>query len=149
MEVAERLRAEIGSARYVAGRDTFQVTASFGVAARWGASADIDALLAEADGALYLAKAQGRNRCVAARPAEPAEIPARRRVLKGGRIVFNRGKATRECTVKRLGEKGATIDVSNVTGLPHQFSLLIEADEMTRTCRIVSATDRSLEIEFV
>jgi diguanylate cyclase (GGDEF)-like protein len=61
-EVAERLRAAVGD-EPVAG---LQITMSFGVNASDGATFDFPALLAEADAALYAAKAAGRNcTCVA------------------------------------------------------------------------------------
>jgi two-component system cell cycle response regulator len=44
--------------------DALRVTVSIGVA-RLGAGEDVDALIARTDAALYRAKSEGRNRCVA------------------------------------------------------------------------------------
>ncbi len=57
-EVAERMRASVESAR----PGGLKLTASFGVAVARGAQVDFQALFADADGALYAAKAAGRNR---------------------------------------------------------------------------------------
>ena len=148
LEVTERLRAAIAAETFRSGEATFRVTASFGVATRQR-GLDVDGLLREADSALYLAKAQGRDRCVLARPLDPRPEIQRRRVFKGGRILFNRRAASRDCTVRTLSERGAGVDVSSAMGLPEQFELAIEADGFSRTCRMVSSTDRHVEVEFV
>jgi diguanylate cyclase (GGDEF)-like protein len=67
--VGEKLRATVARLR-VAGLQSGEVTISLGGAAAQGAGADAKALLAEADEALYRAKAAGRN-CVAVADAEP------------------------------------------------------------------------------
>ncbi|TGV52337.1 diguanylate cyclase, partial [Mesorhizobium sp. M00.F.Ca.ET.149.01.1.1] len=82
------------------------VTSSFGLAALDARTGDIDALLANADAALYEAKAGGRNRCVAWRPPSDAPAGPRRRVLKAGRILFNDRRSSIDCTVRTLGEDG-------------------------------------------
>ncbi|GBD47053.1 GGDEF domain-containing protein [Methylopila sp. Yamaguchi] len=147
LEVAERLREAIGSETYAFGAAAVRMTASFGVASRLSGTLDVDALLSEADAALYMAKRQGRDRCVAARPVEPP-AEARRRVFKGGRILFNRGASTIDCTVRTLSDRGAGVDVSSVAGLPDRFDLAIGADEVTHACRVVRLTDRHVEVEF-
>jgi diguanylate cyclase (GGDEF)-like protein/PAS domain S-box-containing protein len=60
--VAERLRATIERLRPRAGAAALRFTASFGVAAPRSADEPFEATLARADGALYAAKASGRNR---------------------------------------------------------------------------------------
>jgi len=75
LDVAERLRASIANLRIVTPAQVINVTASFGVAALCPAAGDIDALLANADHALYKAKRCGRNRCVAWQP-ESGAAPA-------------------------------------------------------------------------
>lgn len=148
-EVAERLREAIAGEVYRANGASFAMTASLGVASSAGEISDLDALLREADTALYLAKAAGRNRCVAARTlAVGADEPSRRRVFKGGQILFNRGRSTVSCTVRTLSDTGAGIDVSSSRGLPDTFDLSIEADGLVRSCRVLSLSDRRVEVTF-
>lgn len=68
---AERLRQAIADLRIPTGADALNVTASFGVASLVADDHDVDALLHEADHALYEAKASGRNRVVASRRSPP------------------------------------------------------------------------------
>ena len=66
IELAERARRLISSRPVPTARgDAVHITASFGVAA-CGAGASVDDLIAAADGALYEAKREGRNRVVGA-----------------------------------------------------------------------------------
>src|SRR5262249_10990453 len=121
LKVAEELRGLIEKSRY--GRRQIQVTASFGIAALTSAVQNLDALLAQTDGALYEAKAAGRNRCVA---AAVAKAP-RRRVLKAGNIILNNRASTIDCTVRSIAQDGAGIDVFSAVGIPDQFTLAIRS----------------------
>lgn len=62
--LAERMRRRVSELAIPRGAAVLRVTASFGVAQYAGAGQSLDALLAAADGALYEAKAAGRNRVV-------------------------------------------------------------------------------------
>ncbi|GLK68407.1 sensor domain-containing diguanylate cyclase [Hansschlegelia plantiphila] len=147
--VAERLREAIAAEAHPTNGAAVSVTASFGVASYIQGAADIDALLREATSALYRAKAEGRDRCAAAqRGDDGVDAPARRRVLKGGRILFNRRTSAVDCTIRSLSATGAGLDVSSPAGLPETFELSIEADRIMRNCRIVSLSDRRIEVEF-
>ena len=68
MEVANRLRSLIAGEVFSTGRGSLSVTVSAGVAELDKATSDIDALLEDADTALYRAKAKGRNRVIAREP---------------------------------------------------------------------------------
>src|SRR5262249_35600571 len=84
VEGSEKLRQAIERTPIDVGGESITVTVSLGVAALDQATRDFDALLKNADNALYLAKQTGRNRTVASQPAEPPIRPTGRRVLKGG-----------------------------------------------------------------
>jgi diguanylate cyclase (GGDEF)-like protein len=146
--VAEKLREAIERQAIGGSTALASVTASFGVTAMGRTATDIDALLANADHALYEAKAAGRNRCVDWRPDEAELARLGRKVLKAGSIVFNRGGSSIDCTVRRLSDTGAKLDVISSDGVPPRFKLRIEADDFSRACQIVGKEDRHLEVAF-
>ena len=110
---------------------------------------DIDAVLQHADAALYAAKADGRNRCVEWRPLESVPPNLRRRVFKAGQISFNAGRSTIDCTVRSLSDSGAGMDVISSAGVPESFKLRIDADDLSRGCKVVAKRDKHIEVEFV
>jgi diguanylate cyclase (GGDEF)-like protein len=69
--VAERIRKRVMGSRIVAHQVQFGVTVSIGIAEATVSMSGIDALMSAADHALYQAKAEGRNRCVAWSPPPP------------------------------------------------------------------------------
>jgi hypothetical protein len=59
----------------------------------------------------------------------------RQRVLKAGSIIF--GGAGIDCSVRNLSEKGAALEVASVVGIPTDFLLIIQSDNINRRCRVV------------
>ncbi len=108
---------------------------------------DLDTLLSLADKALYEAKAAGRDRCISA-PGHNAS-PQRRRVLKGGKIVFNNRFSTADCTIRSLDEEGAGLEVWSAHDLPDVFTLVISPEGVTRQCKVVARSEKRLEVEFL
>jgi hypothetical protein len=53
----------------------------------------------------------------------------RRRTLKAGRIIFNKGSSTLDCTLRNQSETGAAIEVASTVGIPEEFDLQIMADK--------------------
>ncbi|MGY2049219.1 GGDEF domain-containing protein [Methylobacterium sp. JK268] len=149
MKVAEKLRSAIAQRLIPTARDSIKVTASFGVAALDASVGDIDALLQRADSALYAAKQDGRNRCMEWLPVETVRQSVRRRVLKAGRVSFNSGRSSIDCTVRSLSEEGAGLKIASTAGVPETFKLMIEADNFSRLCQIVSKADQQIEVAFV
>jgi diguanylate cyclase (GGDEF)-like protein len=149
MTVAEKLRAAIARLSVPTPDGPLRLTASFGVAALDPTVTDLDGLLRNADAALYAAKAEGRNRCVACRPAPVPPQVVRRRVLKAGQISFNGGRSVIDCTVRSLSDDGAGLKVVSSIGVPETFKLAIAADQFSRLCRIVLKTEGHLDVVFV
>ena len=141
----ERLRKAIEARSIDIGRRKIRVTASIGVAALGPHLPDLDALMANADAALYQAKATGRNRCAS---ATDEESEARRRVLKSGQIFFDHHSAAIDCTVRSLSSTGAGLDVLDAATVPASFRLVIGSDGFEAGCRITAQTDRHIEVEF-
>ncbi len=148
LAVAEKLRTAIAARHFSAPSGSFGVTASFGIASFGPASDDIDSLLQHADEALYAAKSAGRNRCVPWIGREEKPTQHSRRVLKAGQIVFNGGGSVIDCTVRRLSDQGADIDIISSAGIPARFKLRIEADDFSRVCDIAQKAERQLTVQF-
>ncbi len=148
MTVAEKLRIGLEQQSIDIDGKIVNVTASFGVASLSPTVRDVETILDRADKALYEAKNKGRNRTIEWRPPVNAVDTHRRRVLKAGHILFNGRSSSIDCTVKSLSDQGAGLEVSSSRGLPELFYLAIPADKFDRPCRMVSHTERSIELAF-
>lgn len=150
LEVAKRLSRAIARMPFEPEGTTYPVTASFGVATLDIATTTIEELLSHADAALYRAKAEGRDGVVGWDNQRPGDERAvRRRVLKAGGIILEGGRPAADCTVRSLAESGAGIDVSKAEAVPDRFRLRIAPDGIERDCRVLSRTERHIEVEFL
>jgi diguanylate cyclase (GGDEF)-like protein len=149
-DVAERIRLAISTIAIDSGKTPLRTTASIGVASLDPRIREADALLEEADAALASAKQGGRNCTVVRRDlnATADHLPGRR-VLKAGQILFNGNLSTMDCTVRRLSDEGAGLEVSGTVGIPPRFDLSIKADKFLRACRVVGQSERRINVEFV
>ena len=147
LQTSERMRKAVEDLRFSSIPDA-RVTASFGVASLTRTTNDFEALLKSADAALYEAKSSGRNRCVALQKPLGEAAKNRRRVLKGGRILFNGRTSSLDCTVRSLSDEGAGLDVYDAIAVPKRFDLSIPADQTERACRVLSKTAKHVEVEF-
>jgi diguanylate cyclase (GGDEF)-like protein len=137
-EAIEALSAEFG----------FPISASFGVASRGGKFDQVDAMLERADQAMYAAKRNGRNQVMSeARAVAPPTAP-RRRVLKAGKIRNLNGRTTLDCTVRSLGDDGATLSVSSPLGIPDDFILAIPVDHFEMPCHVSGKSEHAVEVSF-
>jgi len=149
MAAAEKLRTAIAALRIDSGAVAIGVTASFGVASLGAETRDQDTLLSNAEEALHAAKLAGRDRCMEWKSREgAARGPQRRRVLKGGQILYNGRTAILDCTVRSLSEDGAGLAVFSSQGVPRRFDLVIKSDKFDRPCRVVFQTERHIDVEF-
>ncbi len=147
-KVAEKIRMSITDESIIGPTNPARFSASFGVASLDRSVLDIETLLQHADVALYQAKAQGRNRCIVWQTTNTPQPNQRRRVFKAGRIAFNGGASTIDCTVRGLSDQGASLDVISTADVPSVFKLRIDADDLSRGCRIIEKRDRHIDVEF-
>jgi diguanylate cyclase (GGDEF)-like protein len=89
--LAEKMLRELAAPCALDG-ETFHVTTSLGIALFPGDGADGEALLRQADLALYRAKAQGRNRFRFFEPGMDVQAQARRRPERELRLALERGE---------------------------------------------------------
>lgn len=147
MAVAEKLRAAIGSLVLPGPKGPITVSASLGVATFDYSARDFDELIRRADTAMYEAKLAGRNRCMSwhAPDAPPDHL---RRVFKAGKISFNAGQSSIDCTIRGLSQTGASIDVSSTADIPERFKLVVAIDHIARACRVLGKRDRHVDVIF-
>jgi hypothetical protein len=71
----------------------------------------------------------------------------RRRVLKGGLIVFNNLRSTVNCTLRNISDTGALLRVESDLGIPETFELRYEG--RTLACRVTRRTSKEIAVAFV
>ena len=72
----------------------------------------------------------------------------RRRVLKGGKIVFNGGRSAIDCTIKNLSAGGATLQVESPLGIPDTFELVVHQDNTIKSCRMAWKKENLIGVAF-
>ena len=72
----------------------------------------------------------------------------RHRTLKAGLIAFNRA-GTIECRVRNISPMGACLEVAGPAGIPDEFLLLVEHDQLKKNCRVIWRQPTKLGVEFV
>ena len=72
----------------------------------------------------------------------------RQRVLKGGKILFNRHSSTINCVVRDESDGGARLKVDTILGIPDTFDLQV-MDRPARPCMVVWKSNRELGVVYV
>ncbi len=72
----------------------------------------------------------------------------RRTTLKGGKIVFNAGRSTIDCTVRNLSRDGAKLVVASVVGVPDSFDLLLP-NTHRQPCKVIWRKAKEIGVEFI
>jgi hypothetical protein len=74
----------------------------------------------------------------------------RARTLKGGRVVFNGGYSSYDCTIRNLSSGGAMLQFASTLGIPNAFDLFINnAHGEKYECTVRWRTNVALGVEFV
>ncbi len=60
----------------------------------------------------------------------------RRRVLKGARVVFNKGFSVYECVVRNMAANGARLDFGDASAVPTRFEIVIAGEDVKRTATV-------------
>jgi hypothetical protein len=71
----------------------------------------------------------------------------RRRVLKGGRIVFNNKTSTIDCTARNISDGGAMLLIPNPLGVPDSF-LLFVGEDPPRSCTVRWRSATAIGVSF-
>jgi len=72
----------------------------------------------------------------------------RRRILKGGLIVFNARRSTLSCTVRDVSDTGARLRVAKDAAVPNCFDLLIETDGFEAPCTVAWRRGDEIGVSF-
>ncbi|MEM7215663.1 MAG: PilZ domain-containing protein [Pseudomonadota bacterium] len=71
----------------------------------------------------------------------------RRRVLKTGTFLFNKGYASYGCTIRNMNDTGAMVEMGETTGIPQQFEFRKD-DETPVPAKIIWRTKNRIGIQF-
>ncbi|MGI9353486.1 MAG: PilZ domain-containing protein [Rhizobiaceae bacterium] len=71
----------------------------------------------------------------------------RQRVLKTGTLLFNKGYASYDCTIRNLNEGGAMVEMGETTGIPQEFEFRMDGKN-TIPSSIVWRTRNRIGIRF-
>ena len=59
----------------------------------------------------------------------------RGRTFLAGKVISNYGQSTIDCTVRRISDTGAVIEVESVLGVPEHFHLMIPGEGEPQPCK--------------
>jgi len=72
----------------------------------------------------------------------------RGRTFLAGRVISNYGQSTIDCTVRRISDTGAVIEVESVIGIPEHFHLLIPGEGDPQPCRRSWQSEKQIGLVF-
>ena len=75
-------------------------------------------------------------------------IAPRRRVLKAGSIQFGGGGGSIDCTVRNLSDTGAALEVVTPLFIPDRFTLVVQTEQLQRSCRIIWRKQKRIGVAF-
>ena len=71
-----------------------------------------------------------------------------RRTLRAGKIIFDFGQSSIDCTMRRISEEGATLDVESALGVPDHFHLTIAGEPARHFCKLAWRSGKQLGVKF-
>jgi len=72
----------------------------------------------------------------------------RKRVLRGGLIIFNDRRSTLSCMVRDVSDTGARLRVAKDAAVPDRFDLLIDTDGLEAPCTIAWRKGEDVGVRF-
>ena len=79
--------------------------------------------------------------------SEQKSMP-RGRTFLAGKVISNYGQSTIDCTVRRISETGAVIEVESVLGVPEYFHLLIAGESEPQPCKRSWQSEKQVGLVF-
>jgi hypothetical protein len=73
---------------------------------------------------------------------------ARRRSLRGGKIVFNQRSSVISCSIVNMSETGACLEAQSTIGIPKLFELKFEPGGEWRVCQVAWRNQRRIGVTF-
>jgi hypothetical protein len=77
---------------------------------------------------------------------ERRKVP-RHRTLKAGHIAVNRA-GTIDCRVRNLSPIGACLEVASQSGIPDDFTLVVDSDHLKQPCHVIWRTATRMGVAF-
>ena len=81
-------------------------------------------------------------------PKQERRNDARRRALKRARITFMGRRATIDCTVLNLSDRGGCLKVGSPFGIPDTFDLVLD-NAPVRSCRVTWRKATQIGVAFI
>ena len=72
----------------------------------------------------------------------------RGRTFLAGKVISNYGQSTIDCTVRRISDTGAVIEVESVLGVPEHFHLLIPGEGEPQPCKRSWQSEKQIGLVF-
>jgi hypothetical protein len=73
---------------------------------------------------------------------------ARRRVLKGGKLVLDRDVCVLNCVIRNLSDYGACIELASTLRVPDEFKLSFDSSPTVRQCLVRWRSKMRLGVAF-
>ena len=72
----------------------------------------------------------------------------RGRTFLAGKIIFNFGQSSIDCTVRRMSDEGATLELESWLGVPEHFQLTISGEIEPLPCKLAWQSEKQIGVTF-